>query len=128
MEGLPLYGDLVQLLDGLPRPDWQAIHGFADRLGGPLAEHSYRLFGEFLNGWLTRLVKSGAGQRPALILEREADIYDRLSRLAGLDRWLDACENIRQRLSATDSANLDRRLAVWSVFETLSSVGAGQTT
>ncbi len=123
-DGLPLYGELAGLLETLPDPDWPAVHAFADRLGSPAAEPSYRLFTEFLSGWLTRLVRTGAGERVTDILPGDTAQRQRLLGLSGLDRWIDACENIAQRLTATDSANLDRRLAVWSVFETLARLGA----
>jgi DNA polymerase-3 subunit delta' len=123
-EGLPLYQEMVDLLGTLPDPNWQTIHSFADRLSGPAADSSYRLFVEFLPGWIARLVKSSAGERPHDVLAAEPQIRERLAGMASLDRWIDACEAITQRMASTDAANLDRRLAVWSAFETLSKLKA----
>ncbi len=118
-EGVPLYQEMIGLLGSLPDPDWQTVHNFADRLASPACEPSYRLFAEFLPGWITQLVKTSAGEPARDEAESEAQIRCRLAGLTTLDRWIDACENINQRFAATDAANLDRRLAVWSAFETL---------
>jgi DNA polymerase-3 subunit delta' len=103
-EGLALYAETAALFEKLTRPDWTEIHGFADRLSAPAADRSYRLFGEFAPRWIMAQVRQGVAQRRG-----------------DLDRWIDACEKITQRLNATDAANLDRRLAVWSVFETMAA-------
>ena len=123
-EGLPLYQEMIDLLGTLPNPNWQTIHGFADRLAAPAAEPSYRLFVEFLPGWITRLVKSFAGENPQDVLAAEPPLRHRLTGIAPIDRWMEACEAITQRFDATDAVNLDRRMAVWSAFETLSKLKA----
>ena len=109
-DGLALYRETAALLDRLPEVDWTVVHAFSERLGNAAAEPSYRLFGEFLRGWMARLIRSAA--------DAEGPAPSRL------DRWVDACEKVGQRLSLTDSANLDRKLAVWAAFEMLARAAA----
>jgi DNA polymerase-3 subunit delta' len=101
-DGVALYREIETLFRTLPRPDWSHVHAFADRLSAPAADAAYRLFGEFAPHWIMARVKQTANAQGG-----------------GLDRWVAACEKVTQRLASTDTANLDRKLAVWSVFETM---------
>ena len=101
-DGVELYREIETLFGTLQRPDWSRVHAFAERLSVPAADAAYRLFGEFAPHWIMARVRQGVTTSGS-----------------GLDRWVSACEKVTQRLAATDAANLDRKLAVWSVFETM---------
>ena len=105
-DGVALYRETTSLLERLPEVDWTVVHAFSERLGNAAAEQSYRLFAEFLRRWLVQLIRVAAASPSTAAATR-------------LDRWVDACEKVGQRLSLTDSANLDRKLAVWATFEML---------
>jgi DNA polymerase-3 subunit delta' len=121
-EGIDLYRTVLRLLATLPNCEWGEIHKFGEQLAAPAAESSYRLFSEFLPAWLLRLVKAGVGLSQEPVLSEETSLWEKLGRSGSLEQWINACEKITSRLAATDHANLDRKLAVWSVFETLAQV------
>jgi DNA polymerase-3 subunit delta' len=121
-DGIAIYREVLRLLSTLPNCEWGDIHKFGEQLASPAAESSYRLFSEFLPAWLLRLVKAGAGMQQEPVLAEETRLWEKLTQSASLEHWVGACEKISHRLAATDHANLDRKLAVWSVFQTLAQV------
>ena len=119
-EGLALYQELGDLLAPLPQLDWPKLHGFAERLGNPSGETAYRLFVEFLPVWLLQLMRGALGQDEEGHSEA-LQIRQKLVGLAPLDRWLAACDKIRERFVLTETANLDRKLAVLAGFEAMAA-------
>jgi DNA polymerase-3 subunit delta' len=119
-EGLALYQEVTDLLAPLPRLDWPKLHGFSERLGSPSGDTSYRLFAEFLPLWIMHLLREALSQRSTAQSE-EAQIRHKLASLTALDRWVEACDKIRERFALTEIANLDRKLAVLAGFETMAA-------
>ena len=116
-DALDTYRDLLALLAQLPTLDWQTVHRFGDSLGPVANEQSYRQTTELLTWWLGRLVRSLArGTLPPPIIEEEATLIQRLTQLAGLDRWLAVWEKTGRLFDRTDAANLDRKQTIVQTF------------
>jgi hypothetical protein len=83
------------------------VHAFAEKLAAPASDASYRIFCEFAPALPLARLRAGAAEGAS-----------------GLDRWIAACEKVSATLSLADTANLDRKLAIWSVFETIADATA----
>jgi DNA polymerase-3 subunit delta' len=123
--GLELYGQLLDLLDSLPRLDGLALHRLADRLARPDAVESYQTFTQLLVDWLHRMVV-GAASGEAIDEARagEAALAARLAASGRLDRWIDVWENLRALFVQADSVNLDRKQVVLEAFFALEAAAA----
>ncbi|MGE5505704.1 MAG: DNA polymerase III subunit delta' [Actinomycetota bacterium] len=116
--GLDLYRDLLGLLDGLPKLDVPALHGFGDRVARPENDAAFRTVTELLTWWLARLVRAGGrqGQGMTEVVPGEAALIGRLLAAASLDQWLQVWEKITSLFARTDAVNLDRKQAILSAF------------
>ncbi len=122
--GLELYRDLVGLLETLPGLDVAALHALGDRVARPGADDAFRVVGDLLRWWLGRLILFGAradngagGGMPG----RERALVERLTRAAGLDRWLEVWEKTNRLLAQAEESGLDRKQVVLNVFLALDS-------
>lgn len=124
--GVELYGDLLALLDKLPKLDVPAVHAFAERMArrssdGEDASAGFRTTIELLTDWTARLVKVAAGAANAW--ESEQPLLNRLSPRGPLP-WVDAGERIRDLGTATDGLNLDRKQALIAAFQAVEQAAA----
>jgi len=120
--GLELYRELLQLLKSLPDLDAAALHKFGDRVGKSGADDAFRVVSDLLRWWIGRLVLMGAGNRAESGGGDSADEQALMARMisaGGLDRWLEVWEKINNLLERTESAYLDRKQVILSVFLTL---------
>ena len=124
--GVELYGDVLALLDKLPKLDVPALHAFAERMArrggeGEDASAGFRTTVELLADWTGRLVKFAAGAGAAWEAERPL-----LSRLAehGPLPWTDAGDRIRKLGTVTDELNLDRKQALIAAFQAVQQAAA----
>lgn len=123
--GLDLYRELVALLDTLPRLDLAAVHALGERLGRAGADGAYVATTELLAWWLARLARAEArGEMPAEVVAGEARLLARLvdpdrAAASGLDRWVEVWEKVSRLFAQAESANLDRKQAVLSAFQTI---------
>lgn len=117
-EGLALYGELLGLLQDLPRLDVPKLHAFGDRLARHGDETAFRTGTELLILWLARLIRSGAEcQTPPEILAGEGALLARLTQAPGsLARWLPLWDKITALFAQADAVNLDRKQVVLSAF------------
>jgi DNA polymerase-3 subunit delta' len=116
-EALDSYRALLTLMAQLPSLDWQAVHRFGDSLAPVANEQSYRLTADLLVWWLGRFVRALArGTLPTPVIDEEATLTQRLSSLAGLDRWLAVWEKTGRLFARTEAANLDRKQTVVQTF------------
>jgi DNA polymerase-3 subunit delta' len=116
--GLDLYREVIGLLNGLPRLDVPALHGFGDRVGRPENDAAFRTVTELLCWWLARLVRAGGreGRGMTEVVPGEAALMGRLLHSASLDQWLEVWEKITALFVRADAVNLDRKQAVLSAF------------
>lgn len=117
--GVELYGDLLALLDKLPKLDVPALHAFAERMArrggeGEDASAGFRTTVELLSDWTGRLVKFAAGAAGAW--ESERSLASRLAQHGPLP-WADAGDRIRKLGTDTDELNLDRKQALIAAFQ-----------
>lgn len=116
-DALDSYRGLMTLLDQLPSLDWQAVHRFGESLAPVANEQTYRLTTDLMTWWLGRFVRALArGTMPTPIIEDEATLTQRLSSLAGLDRWLAVWEKTGRLFDRTEAANLDRKQTIVQTF------------
>ena len=112
--GFDLYRDMVGVLETLPRPDVERLHGLAGRFGARSEPERFRLFCFLLSGWLVRVTRSMAtGQPFQPVFEGEAELVARLS--AGqlpLEPALALWEKMQQQIRSVEALNLDRKQAV----------------
>lgn len=124
--GVELYGDLLALLEKLPKLDIQALHAFAERMArrsadGDDAAAGFRTTIELLTDWTARLVKFAAGAAGGW--ESERRLSSRLVPRGPLP-WIDAGERIRELGTATEGLNLDRRQALIAAFQAVEQAAA----
>jgi DNA polymerase-3 subunit delta' len=101
--------------------DWPAGHAFGDRVAAAAADESYRCFAELLTDWLGRSIREaerwgGSGQAG------ERSPPNALGQSGRLERALEVWEKVSLLFARSDSANLDRRLAVISALELVGAV------
>ncbi len=124
-EGLALYRELVELLDGLPRLDVPRVHALGDRLGRGTDGAAFRLGTELLSWWLARMVRGAAlGVAPGEVVAGEGPLMARLLARHGLAQWLALWENWMRLFARAESANLDRKQVVVTAFLELEALAA----
>ncbi|MGF1608788.1 MAG: DNA polymerase III subunit delta' [Kiloniellales bacterium] len=127
--GLALYGEIVALLQDLPRLDVTRLHALAERLakGGQRDDGgtAFRTGGELLVWWLARLIRAGSqGALPPEVVAGEAALIDRLLRRRGLAQWLALWDKVARLFARAESANLDRKQVVITAFLELEALAA----
>lgn len=113
--GLELYGDLLALLDTLPRLDVAALHVLAAKLGRVGGDGAFQTFSALLLSWLGRMIvsasKGGQGSQGA-----EAALNNRLAAATPLASWLEVWDKITYLLARSDAINMDRRQMIITIF------------
>ncbi len=123
--GLALYRDLLKLLDGLPRLDVAALHGFADKAARAQDPAAFRTVSGLLTWWLARMVRGAAeGRVPPELTAGETALMERLLRRRNLAQWLALWENLDRLFARTESANLDRKQVLITAFLEIESLAA----
>lgn len=124
-DGLSVFRDVSGYLARLPDLDIAAIHAFGDRVGRSGNEHLFAGAFDAMDWWIGRIIRGravagseagelGGGADDARILA--------LGRSRNLADWLDLWEKIARLRTRTEGANLDRKLAVISAFNTLQAM------
>ena len=114
--GFDLYRDLISLLDGLPRPDIEGLHGFSDRFGPRGDAKSFPVFCFLLSNWLHRALRSQIdGQNIVPVFAGEDEVAARfVSRAAPTHCW--AVGKINDGARQAEALNLDRKQIVLDWF------------
>lgn len=115
--GFDLYRDLIALLDGLPRPDVEALHGFADRFGPRGDVKSFPVFCFLLSNWLHRALRSHIdGQNLVPVFAGEDDVAARFVSRTNTGALLGLWEKITDDARQAEALNLDRKQIVLDWF------------
>lgn len=111
-------GELRRLFLSLPALDPVALHRLFD---GALkqGDDGFAVLGELIRWWLGRLIRtaaeaddgSGAGSSAS-----DAAAVAKVAGAAPLDRWLEVWDKTTRLLAVVDSANLDRKQVLLSIF------------
>jgi DNA polymerase-3 subunit delta' len=119
--GLDLYRDMATLLERLDRPDIPALHDVADRLARPDATEAFRLFAQLLCEWIARMIRAAAsGEGDAIeVIPDERALMARFAARRRLEDWCEVWEKVQQLFAAAESANLDRKQVLITVFSNL---------
>ncbi len=116
---LALYREMVEVLATLPDLDMPKLHAFAERFAkrGEEANADWRALNYLFDGWLKGLVRQGAlTAEGAPVVPMEAGLRARLLEAAGVDRWMEASDEVGRLFSRADAVNLDRKQTVMGSF------------
>jgi DNA polymerase-3 subunit delta' len=116
---LALYREMVEVLATLPDLDMPKLHAFAERFAkrGEEANADWRALNYLFDGWLKGLVRQAAlTVEAAPVVPMEAGLRARLLEAAGVDRWMEASDEVGRYFSRADAVNLDRKQAVMGSF------------
>ena len=115
--GFDLYRDLISLLDGLPRPDVESLHGFSDRFGPRGDAKSFPVFCFLLSSWLHRALRSHIdGQEIVPVFAGEDEVAARFVARVGTGALLGLWEKINDDAGQAEALNLDRKQIVLDWF------------
>ncbi|MDZ3838463.1 MAG: DNA polymerase III subunit delta', partial [Rhodospirillales bacterium] len=111
-------GELRRLFLSLPALDPVALHRLFD---GALkqGDDGFAVLGELIRWWLGRLIRTAAeaGDGPnAGSSAADAAAVAKVAAAAPLDRWLEVWDKTTRLLAVVDSANLDRKQVLLSIF------------
>ena len=116
---LALYREMVEVLATLPDLDMPKLHAFAERFAkrGEEANADWRALNYLFDGWLKGLVRQAAlTAEAAPVVPMEAGLRARLLEAAGVDRWMEASDEVGRLFSRADAVNLDRKQTVMGSF------------
>ncbi len=116
---LGLYREMVEVLATLPDLDMPRLHAFAERFAkrGEEANADWRALNYLFDGWLKGLVRQAAlTAEAAPVVPMEAGLRARLLETAGVDRWMEASDEVGRLFSRADAVNLDRKQTVMGSF------------
>ena len=121
-----LRDELLSLIADLPRLDVAAVLAFGERIGKPDASDTFPVAMEMLRGLLACVVRAAAtgaaeprisDSGPATAGDaRAAAVVGRLAGAGGLDRWLEVWDKTGALLARVDSASLDRKQVILTLF------------
>ena len=115
--GFDLYRDLISLLDGLPRPDVESLHGFSDRFGPRGDAKSFPVLCFLLSSWLHRALRSHIdGQEIVPVFAGEDEVAARFVARVGTGAFLGLWEKINDDARQAEVLNLDRKQIVLDWF------------
>ena len=115
--GFDLYRDLISLLDELPRPDVESLHGFSDRFGPRGDAKSFPVFCFLLSSWLHRALRSHIdGQEIVPVFAGEDEVAARFVARVGTGALLGLWEKINDDARRAEALNLDRKQIVLDWF------------
>lgn len=124
--GLPLYDRMIDILHTMPRVNTPQVHKLAGDLGAVKADASYRLFMEYLSGWLERLVRfSASGDTPYFVHAREEALFQRLAATCRVDRWIEVWEKMHKLEIRAETLNMDRKQLLVSLLFSISQAAQG---
>lgn len=113
-----LQGDLQRLFLSLPALDAAGLHRLCDR-ALKQGDDGFAVVCELIRWWLARLVRAAAeagGLAHAGPGAGEPAALAKVARAAPLDRWLEVWDKTTRLLAVADSANLDRKQVLLSIF------------
>ena len=115
--GLDLYRDLISLLESLPWPDIEALHGFSDRFGPRGDAKSFPVLYFLLSNWLHRALRSQiVGHNIMPVFAGEDEVAARFISRAGTDASLRLWGEINDGARQAEALNLDRKQIVLDWF------------
>ena len=115
--GLDLYRDLISLLESLPWPDIEALHGFSDRFGPRGDAKSFPVLYFLLSNWLHRALRSQiVGHNIMPVFAGEDEVAARFISRAGTDASLRLWGKINDGARQAEALNLDRKQIVLDWF------------
>ncbi|MBT4006051.1 MAG: DNA polymerase III subunit delta' [Rhodospirillales bacterium] len=125
--GVALYGELVNLLSGLPDLDGPRLHTATELIARTRGEsggfEAFDVFTDLLGWWITQLVRMRAvGSPPQGLVSGEAEIMARLGATGSLDQWVEVWEKITHLFSRAGAVNLDRKQVLLNAFFAISKI------
>lgn len=113
-----LQDELRRLFLALPAVDAAGLHRLCDQ-ALKQGDEGFAVLADVIRWWLARLLRAaGVGEAPAQGGAGDADAaaLARVAAAAPLDRWLEVWDKTTRLLAVVDSANLDRKQVLLSIF------------
>ncbi len=122
--GIALQKRISDLLSGLPKLDWTAVHTLSDELGGTAAEQKFELFYELLLSLLSRLIRARAGVPGAE--PDDVTLAKRLIPEGSLATWAGLWETIVVEKADVLLLNLDRKSLIMGTFQRIAAAAGSK--
>jgi len=114
-EALPLFDELLDILQNMPQIDLVRVHKLADKIAKKADSESFVAVTGLLVDTLREAVHCAALGQPDI-----TGLASKFQARGRLDKALQLWENTRKAFAVTESANLDRKLAFINVLSELS--------
>ena len=115
--GLDIYADLNELLGQLPSLPDKALMSLSERLAKGSDDGPFSIALDLLSEWLRRMVEGGAtGIAHGEAVDNEQTVMNNVVKLAPLDRWVTAWEEVGALQKKADALNLDRKQTILQAF------------
>lgn len=127
MDGLTVYDRMLGILGSLPNLDIPVLHKLAGEMSAAKANDKYELFMDLLGNWLERLVRYGAtSEAPFVVRNSENAIFQQLTSVCGVDRWLEVWEKMNNDRIRAAAVNMDKKQLLLELFSTMSECASGK--
>jgi DNA polymerase-3 subunit delta' len=114
--------EMRSVFDALPQLDLKAVARLGEAAETRRDEDAFPLIADLLSAWLTGIIRVGCGAAPDRIVAADGATLARLSQAAPLERWLQVWDKAGRLLARTESANMDRRQIILTIFLSLETV------
>lgn len=115
-DGLKLYGQMLDLLSGLPKLERGQLLKVAGNLSSPRAREEYRLFCAMLGDWLARATRGAATGDLVDFDIPESGLVERLGFIEKPHIWATCWQDIAEGMRQAEIFNLDRRQVIVNAF------------
>ena len=127
MGGLTVYDRMIGILGSLQNLDIPELHKLAGEMAAVKALDKYELFMDLLSNWLERLVRYGAtGEAPFVVRDSENAIFQKLTGVCGVDRWLEVWEKMNNDRTRAAGINMDKKQLLLEIFSTMAERANGK--
>ncbi len=121
-EALEIYGQLVELLGGLPALDSGAAHRFAEQIGTGKVHGNWKLFTHMTLALLERITLTASGKPPIPISEEESMSLRGLSMLHPAHVWAGKWQQVSEQFLLAERLHLDYKQVIIIFIHSLLSV------
>ena len=112
--GLELYGDMLAVLNTLPKLDELALDGLIGKVTKTSGDDAFQLAFSLLTGWLEALV---IDPEQADVLQGEGALRERLRAGTSLPNWVDVWEEVRDLEQTCLGLHMDRKQTLQLAFQ-----------
>tara|TARA_B100000029_G_scaffold193493_1_gene191603 strand:+ start:211 stop:1032 length:822 start_codon:yes stop_codon:yes gene_type:complete len=123
--GVTLFNSLLEILDGLPNLDIQAVHSLGDTVARKDSADAFRTVTALLLWWLNRLICDGARSKPPRATsDREELLNQRFLANGDLEYWAQVWEKLSHLFARAEAVNLEPKQVILNAFSALQQAAA----